>query len=254
MLKLQLQLFGGRGAGSPEGDRPLGGGDGGGKDNFSNGLGTLTDVSMADALGKQGKPYSVTNALKNVNPNYSRRYSDYSENCQRCVIAYEMRRRGYDVTALPTYQGDILPYGTRDGYARWMGAFRGARAENVGATTSKKVQANLETKMKSWGAGSRGIVRIPGHVFNVENQGGRIIYVEAQTGQRYTNKDVFGRIKGANKLKSIQIVRVDNLRPSARITKSITNVKGLSKAEQDKLARTSERNRRKQALREKNGL
>lgn len=204
MLKFNLQLFGGRGSEFGGDNRPLGGGGAG--DNFAPfGVGEKIPETLAEALGKQGKPYTMDNTLKNVNPNFSPFYSEYSENCQRCAPTYEARRRGYDVTALPTYKGDTMPYGY--GYAQ---VFKNPKIENVGATTSKKAQANLEAKMKAYGSGSRGIVGIPNHVFNVENVGGKIRYIDGQTGQKYTSNDVFGRI-GKKGLKTITLLRTDNL-------------------------------------------
>lgn len=38
--------------------------------------------------------------LLRVNPNYSKD-GQYKVNCQRCVQTYELRRRGYDVSAMP---------------------------------------------------------------------------------------------------------------------------------------------------------
>lgn len=101
------------------------------------------------------------------------------------------------------------------GNGKWMGAFRGAKVEKVGGNKSQKVQDNLEAKMKGYGSGSRAVVRIPGHVFNAENVGGKIKYVDAQTGKQYTSKDVFGRLS-KKELKGVAIVRTDNLRVSYR--------------------------------------
>ena len=39
--------------------------------------------------------------LAQVNPNYDPNDRAWSHNCQRCVIAYELIERGYDVTARP---------------------------------------------------------------------------------------------------------------------------------------------------------
>ena len=39
--------------------------------------------------------------LKMTNPKYNINSPEYRQNCQRCVCAYEMRRRGFDVTAKP---------------------------------------------------------------------------------------------------------------------------------------------------------
>lgn len=45
------------------------------------------------SLPKLQKPDNIERALEFTNPNR------YTENCQRCVFTYEMRRRGYDVIA-----------------------------------------------------------------------------------------------------------------------------------------------------------
>lgn len=56
------------------------------------------------------KKASVSNSyedMKATNPHYNDSYQ-YQINCQRCVPAYEMRRRGYNVTAKPAPDDDIL--------------------------------------------------------------------------------------------------------------------------------------------------
>lgn len=207
--------MGGRGASSMS--RPSAGG-GSGSGNFSPyGVGDTIPAAggLKQSIGTKGKPYSIDNALKNVNPNHSYAYSEYSENCQRCVVAYELRRRGYNVTALPTYQGDTLPVVNAYGNGRWQMAFKGAKTVKVGSTSAAKTQKNLEAKMKSFGNGSRAVVRIPGHVFNCENVNGKIKYVEAQTGKRYTSKNVFGNLSSSQS-KKVSIIRTDNLRISDR--------------------------------------
>ena len=52
---------------------------------------------------KRGNPMNEEQANKgNANPNFHLgRASGYWNNCQTCVVAYELRRRGYDVSALP---------------------------------------------------------------------------------------------------------------------------------------------------------
>ena len=162
--------------------------------------------------------------MKNVNPNHSYEYSEFSENCQRCVIAYELRRRGYNVTALPTYKGDRLPYVTRNGRGIWQKAFRHAQPIKVGAVTQQAAQNKVEKQMKSWGKGARGIIQIPGHVFNCENVNGKIRYVDAQTGTKYTSKNVFGILSG-RETRDIYLTRTDNLRISDRARESVKLLK-----------------------------
>lgn len=199
--------------------KPLGGGGGNG-----NGSEPITVQPFAPnpqnlkaAIGRKGDPISIQEAVTGANPFYSTRGAegDFSENCQRCVIAYELRRRGYDVVALPTYAGDKLPSGNR-----WRGAFRKAKTINVGSTNPVTAQVKLETQMKSFGNGARGIVSIPGHVFNVENVRGKIRYVDAQTNTIYNSKNVFSRL--GKKAADVKLIRTDNLRISDRAKKSVT--------------------------------
>lgn len=56
--------------------------------------------SQLPVLGGQGTPLSITDALKGANPRFAKG-TQYAVNCQRCVQAYELRRRGYNVEALP---------------------------------------------------------------------------------------------------------------------------------------------------------
>ncbi len=57
-----------------------------------------TFSSIEDVLGKKKtQPYSIEDAAKNANADYGK--NGYDINCQRCIQTYELRRRGYDVTA-----------------------------------------------------------------------------------------------------------------------------------------------------------
>ena len=202
---------------SESSEKPLGGGGGGsGQDPITVQPFRINPEDLKAAIGPKGRPIGIKAAMEGANPFYKGgAQGDFSENCQRAVVAYEMRRRGYDVIALPTFAGDKLPSG-----GKWQGAFQHAKTINVGSTNPQKAQANLEAQMKSFGKGSRGIVRIPGHVFNVENVNGKIRYIDAQTNTVYNSNNVFSRV--GRKSSSIQLIRTDNLRLSDRAKKSVT--------------------------------
>ena len=64
-------------------------------------------------LRKQGAiSSSITEAIKATNPQFLTHNPAFMENCQRCVSAYEARRRGYDAIAKPRILDgtDYLPY------------------------------------------------------------------------------------------------------------------------------------------------
>lgn len=198
-------------------------------------LGTSVADTLREAIGARGEPATIAEATRDVNANhYSVDYAEYSMNCQRCVVAYELQRRGYDVEALATYRGDMLPQvayydnsrGTWEG--RWKGAFQGARTINVGmqgntSSTERAVIGNLESNMQGFGTGSRGVVQVfwrggGGHVFNVENDGGRIRYMDALTGKSVNISDYIHLAKTG----SVNLVRTDNLRVSERAKNFVT--------------------------------
>lgn len=222
-MKLNLQLFGGRGAGLPTA-HPSGGGDSG-KAEWTTTPNVNSPQTLRQAMGTRGRAMSMEKAASGANPYYDGSYREFSENCQRAVVAYEARRRGYNVTAQPTYKGDTLPQANiaGKGQDRWQGAFKGAKAENVGARNATKTQQNVENKMKEYGNGSRAVLSVEwkkgnaGHVLNVERKNGKTHYVDAQIGKKYNPKELFSTVKPS----SVKIVRTDNLKLSDRAKKSV---------------------------------
>lgn len=173
-------------------------------------LGTAVPKTLSEALGKKGAPLSVSEAYIGANPHYSPDYAEFSMNCQRCVVAYEL-----------PYAAHVNKDGTLNSY--WMGAFKGAKTVSVAASSNKKVLQNIESKMNAYGPGSRAVIRVQwqqggGHVFNVENVGGKIRYMDAQVGKNVNIREYLA----ASKPGRTSIVRTDNLKVSERAKKSVT--------------------------------
>lgn len=126
--------------------------------------------------------------LKDVNPYYSTHALAYTENCQRCVVAYEVRRRGYSAFAKPYIGGktDLLPYMNRK--HGWPAVFHEQIITDCSAFTPEKTQENIEHQMQLFGNHSRAIVRvtwkhrITGHLFIAENIDNVIYFADPQTG------------------------------------------------------------------------
>ena len=62
--------------------------------------GSILDIVEQAVGAKKGPKISLLSAVSGTNPNYAVG-TPYAVNCQRCVQAYELRRRGYDVIAKP---------------------------------------------------------------------------------------------------------------------------------------------------------
>ena len=89
-MKLNLQFFGGRGAGLPTA-HPSGGG-GGSSAEWTTTPNVNSPQTLRQALGTRGRAMSMEKAASGANPYYDGSYREFSENCQRAVVAYEARR------------------------------------------------------------------------------------------------------------------------------------------------------------------
>lgn len=142
--------------------------------------------------------------LSKTNPNYEPS-TEWSINCQRCVPTYEMRRRGYDVTAFPKL--DPNDYLCRHPFDVW---------ENPDITrTTGTGKENIVEKMSEWGDGARAQVvviwrGVPlGHTFIAENVGGEVRFIDPQTGEEDVSR-YFNRVADNQTL----FCRIDDLTPS----------------------------------------
>lgn len=153
--------------------------------------------------------HSIDDDIKVSNPNY-RKGREYQINCQRCVPTYEMRRRGFDVEA--------LPYGKASDkvYTQWTKVFQRAKWDtSVASNRGKRTMQNIIDKMSEYGDGARAEIYVcwkgasSAHVFAVENVGGEVRFIDPQTGN--TNcENYFTQIMPSR----TAMCRIDNLEPS----------------------------------------
>lgn len=170
--------------------------------------------------------HDVDDDVKAANPHYSEGLK-YQDNCQRCVWAYEMRRRGYDVEALPSLtNSDTLPYMMNP--RGWPEVIKNGRNELIipEGRTGKAIKKNIENQMEEWGDGSRAIVRVrwqkgdSGHVFIAEQVDGKTRFVDPQSGE----KDVTYYFNSGNiKASRTRLLRTDKKDITELIDKAVKN-------------------------------
>lgn len=144
----------------------------------------IMDAVERSVGAKKGTPMSAADAISGANPNYSTGGKPYHINCQRCVQAHELRRRGYDVIAKPKPStGNTVTWGSEcfiqpgQYQASWQ-AFTLSQTE---AAVKRELAAAPEgaryaiyVKWKGRGAGA--------HVFIGEKSGGVVRYMDPQNG------------------------------------------------------------------------
>lgn len=157
-----------------------------------------------------GSP-SVRDLVREVNPRFTDFDYGHTHNCQRCAVALETRMRGYDVRAMAADQ-----YGGLGAAAKINDMFPYAEKVSIKYGGQEATNAVIE-QMKQWGDGSRAIIGIDrrtgeGHVFNVINDKGNIIFIDAQADFMWWTEGVEPPIHGGAIMEAIQtdLVRTDN--------------------------------------------
>ncbi len=172
--------------------------------------------------------HSIEADLRATNPHYGEGL-EWEANCQRCVGAYEMRRRGYDVTAKPRpmvggkidCSDELANRLSRNG---WPHMFENAELESVSGTTGSAIMNRIAQRMSEYGDGSRAIIRVQwkrqyggsGHVFIAEQVSGETRFVDPQANSRDCT-DYFSKIaKGQT-----EMVRIDDKATTDLIYKAV---------------------------------
>lgn len=134
-------------------------------------------------FSEEVKALGIDEHLELVNPKYSTGDWKWTSNCQRCVPAYEARRRGLNVTAkaIPGSEATL----DSDPLAKyWYRAFERPLPLHIGGSTRNEVFANVEEIMANWGDGARAelVMFHPKglHAFVAERVNGRTEYLNPQ--------------------------------------------------------------------------
>ena len=149
---------------------------------------------------------SLKEILSKCNPNYKKALC-WNINCQRCVPAYEMRARGYDVTAKPKM--DMTDRLSRYPFEVWDNAdihnTKGNGMKEIEDFVNASGEGTRVQVIAQWKYGG-------GHTFAAEMRDGQIRFVDPQTGDDNV-KSYFARVKPD----TVKFCRIDNLRANSGI-------------------------------------
>ncbi|MBE7070211.1 MAG: hypothetical protein E7386_06890 [Ruminococcaceae bacterium] len=179
----------------------------------------LEPIDREDNLGEWhdvNPEISFRDNLDAVNPEYDESRPETFNNCQRCVPTYEMRERGYDVTA--ELCDDVDDYLSYHPYDVW---------ENPEVLdTSGTGKEDIEKAMAEWGDGSRAQVVVTwdgldaGHTFIAEQRGGKTVFIDPQNADSDCSLSFDDVALGET-----TFCRIDNLQPSSYILDCCKEVK-----------------------------
>jgi hypothetical protein len=204
-------------------------------------------AAIEKALGiTQGEVMSFEEANEmRGNPHYAEDEA-YRVNCQTCVVANELRRRGFPVEALPNLKGSALEELSQATEKAWV--------NELGNTpTSRRIGATAITKRNKWSGKTWQVFEKTcsnrsqlvkaleseitedgryhiswlwnksnsGHIITVEKIGNTFRYYDPQSGQVIAK--FVDYIKDIDLNRGIKLLRVDNLMPNPEVcTKVLT--------------------------------
>lgn len=160
------------------------------------------NVTGPQDLPKKKTPSTPEEDVKNTNPKFKSYNEDngYISNCMYCSTVYDLRQRGYDVTANKRTMG-----GNPKEITTW---YKGAKLEKY------KSQESAEKALLSQPEGARGNLCIMGqyggHSVAYEKRNGKIIIRDGQTGE---SKSLNELVAGLN-ISTYHVVRTDNCEPN----------------------------------------
>lgn len=171
---------------------------------------------LAKVLSSRGTPMSIDKADRsNTNPRFAEQYG-YRINCQSCVPAYEMRRRGYDVEAR-AYTSGSQAKARRDSTSVWTNPNTGRppARRHVGARDTASTIRRIRDRIQP---GQRYAMEFnwdgqdTGHIVVLERPrkggGNNIIVIDPQTGTKRTIERYMGK---KIDLRTLAIYRIDHL-------------------------------------------
>ena len=182
---------------------------------------------------KKGHPMSFKDADEGKgNINYATGGDAYHENCQTCVVVDELRRRGFDVTAVGYSDETITKALSYNDALAWLEKDTGhnpriMHVSTIGKT-DKEVYESLDAATKAKGRYNISVQwngRDWGHIVRLERRSnGSLRYYDPQNGKEY---DIMYLISKMDKKKLISYLKVDDLLADPDIIRQI--VKPLKK-------------------------
>lgn len=199
--------------------------------------------ALESSFGTRGTamPFRPANELRG-NPHYAKS-STYRVNCQTCVVANEMRRRGFNIEALPNTKGSALERLSYHTESAWIDDTGNTPTSNISGLRKVKRKRWDGTEYEAWEKTCKNrkqmvaalesditedgryhikwtwAKRNCGHIITVERVGGKFRYYDPQNGK--VIDDFFGYINGIKTAKGIRWLRVDTLRVNPDVAKKV---------------------------------
>lgn len=167
-------------------------------------------------MKQKTKPTSISQDVKASNPKFNGLSNGYNNNCSNVTMTYELRRRGYDVTAKPLFGG--RPSNEIDKM------FGNPKITSMKPSYEKgnkvKPADQVRASIGKQPVGARGAIRVRyegagmGHIFNWEMTNTGVRFVDAQDSGRKRDRPLNNT---GSKLSNVEWFRTDNAKINMKL-------------------------------------
>lgn len=179
------------------------------------------ETDKKTGLKKKDTEMTEDEDIKMVNPLFRTGDVTSSNNCMCCTTTYDIRRRGFDVTAGIVDRGfdsDILKKWYKDPKIKTVERPKADITMTSNRDIQKKYVDNVMSTLRKEKEGSRGNLMVSwslgysGHSMVYQVRNGNVEIIDTQTGKKYTKEKEVRRIIGQSR--ATQYCRTDNLEPN----------------------------------------
>ena len=173
---------------------------------------------MLLALNRKATSMGPNEDMAACNPKYSKGRV-YKNNCISCALAYDLRRRGYDVESAPIDTTSAV----NGSLPVQLDFYKGEKLETFEVPKDPDVATKqFSNRILKYGDGSRGMLRIrwkngDGHAAVWEVDDGSVVIRDPQNNTMVDLSDYMSRAK------TFYYFRTDNLEPTEKVTRFVKN-------------------------------
>ena len=176
---------------------------------------------MMPELNRKQVAMTLDADMAACNPKYSKG-GVYKNNCISCALAYDLRRRGYDVEAAPIDTTSAI----NGSLPVQLGFYKGEKLETFDVPSDNNVaMKQFSDRILKYGDGSRGLLRIrwkngDGHAAIWEVSGDTVVIRDPQ------NNTIVNLLDYVRRAKTFYYFRTDNLELTNKVTEFVRNYNG----------------------------
>ena len=175
---------------------------------------------MMPGLNRKQVAMTLDADMAACNPKYSKG-GVYKNNCISCALAYDLRRRGYDVEAAPIDTTSAI----NGSLPVQLGFYKGEKLETFDVPSDNNVaMKQFSDRILKYGDGSRGLLRIrwkngDGHAAIWEVSGDTVVIRDPQ------NNTIVNLLDYVRRAKTFYYFRTDNLELTKKAGRLVKNRK-----------------------------